>query len=219
MSSWRLAHIEGDAAAFHGEDPSPHRSATFVGVERATLVLGSTQAESTVDGDAASRRGIAVVRRRSGGGGVLLLPGEFVWLDLVIPADDPLWSPDVGVASHWVGELWRASLASLGVDGSVHRGPMITSTWSRQVCFAGVGPGEVMAGAVQEAGKLAGVSQRRTRSFARFQTMCHLRWRPEIAADLVAEPKPSIDELAGIAAEVPATAEDITAALVFHLPD
>ncbi|CAN0488702.1 unnamed protein product, partial [Phaeothamnion confervicola] len=61
--------------------------------------------------------------------------------------------------------------------------------------------------------------QRRTRSFARFQTMCHLRWRPEIAADLVAAPKPSIADLAPVVAEVPATAEDITAALILHLPD
>lgn len=214
MSSWHLAHITGDAAAFHGEDPVAQRSATFVGVDRATLVLGSTQPATTVDEDAAARRGITVIRRRSGGGGVLLLPNEFVWLDLVVPSDDPLWSPDVGVASHWVGELWRAALVSVGIEGAVHRGPMITSTWSRHVCFAGVGPGEVMAGA----SKLVGVSQRRTRAFARFQTMCHLRWRPEIAADLVATPKPSVEELAGIAAEVPATVEAITAALVLHLP-
>ena len=40
---------------------------------------------------------------------VLLLPGEFVWLDLVIPAGDPLWHDDVGRAMVWVLSLIHIS--------------------------------------------------------------------------------------------------------------
>ena len=40
------------------------------------------------------------------------------------------------------------------------------------------GPGEVMVGEA----KLVGISQRRTRDAARFQTMVHLRWRPDTVA-------------------------------------
>ena len=107
MQPWRVEQTHGDAGAFHATDPRGDRSATFHMVDRATLVVGSAQRSSTVDGVAAAARGVEVVRRRSGGGAVLLLPGEFVWLDLVIPAGDPLWSDDVGAAMLWVGELWQ----------------------------------------------------------------------------------------------------------------
>ena len=56
-------------------------------------------ADGEVDHRVAGALGVEVVRRRSGGGAVLLLPGEFVWLDLVIPAGDPLWLDDVGQAA------------------------------------------------------------------------------------------------------------------------
>ena len=87
----------------------------------------------------------------------------------------------------WVGEVWVDALASFGIEGEVHRQALAPSAWSRQVCWTGLGTGEVV-GAVTAAGraKLVGVSQRRTRAWARFQSMCHLRWRPELVAALVA---------------------------------
>ncbi|MEQ1700796.1 MAG: hypothetical protein ABMA25_11845 [Ilumatobacteraceae bacterium] len=193
---WIIEHVHGDAGAFHQTDPVARRSATFLTVASPTLVLGSAQRESEVDHGVARALGVEVVRRRSGGGAVLLQPDEFVWLDLVIPAGDPLWLDDVGRAMLWVGELWQRALASLGVDGAVHRGGLVTTQWSRQVCFAGVGTGEVIAGNA----KLVGISQRRTREYARFQSMCHLRWCPELVAALVASPQPTAAELAMSAA-------------------
>ena len=184
-------------------------------MERPTLVLGSAQADAAVDAAAARLLGVEVVRRRSGGGAVLLVPGEFVWLDLVIPAGDPLWSDDVGRAMEWVGELWLGVLSDLGVrHASVHRGGLVASQWSREVCWAGVGTGEVVVGG----SKVVGISQRRTRAWARFQTMCHLAWRPEWVASLVAEPRPSAAEVAGLAACVPADAGAVVAALAAALP-
>lgn len=211
--SWRITHSHGDAGAFHSTDPAPVRSATFHTVERPTLVLGSAQRVDAADDAVAAALGVEVVRRRSGGGAVLLVPGEFVWLDLVIPAGDPLWSDDVGQAMVWVGELWRSAV---GVpDAEVHQGGLVPSVWSTAVCWAGVGTGELVG---QGGGKLVGISQRRTRSWARFQTMCHLRWRPELVAALVAAPRPSAVEASAWAACVPSSAGDIVAALSAALP-
>lgn len=216
MQLWRVQHSHGDAGAFHTTDPDGARSATFHTVLRPTLVLGSAQPQEAVDRDAAATLGVDVVRRRSGGGAVLLIPGEFVWLDLVLPADDPLWSDDVGAAMVWVGQLWQRALQPLGcVDGSVvHRGPLVRSAWSSAVCWAGVGAGEVLLADA----KLVGISQRRTRRWARFQSMCHLVWRPETVAALVAVPRPEVAELAGLAATVPAGETAVQAALVDALP-
>lgn len=203
----------GDAGGFHSTEPAACRSATFHTVDRPTLVLGSTQPDSDVDQRVARVLGVDVVRRRSGGGAVLLMPGEFVWLDLVIPAGDPLWLDDVGRAMVWVGELWRRALAELGVVGEVHLGGLLTTAWSRQVCFAGVGTGELMAGE----SKLVGISQRRTREYARFQSMCHLRWRPELVAALVAAPRPVATEIAAAAHVAGLGVDDLRLALVRNL--
>jgi len=209
MPSWQIQQFAGDAGAFHTRELTVgRRTATFFGVERPTLVLGSSQRAESVDASSASRRGIEVVRRRSGGGGVLLWPGEFVWLDLEIPQGDDLWSDDVGRSMWWVGDLWREALADLEPSAEVHHGRLVQSRWSSDVCFAGAGPGEVLV----EDAKLVGVSQRRTRRAARFQTMVHLRWRPDEVASLVAD-GPSADALAPLVRICAASAEDITARL------
>ena len=137
----------GSAAAFHQRAlPDPVRRAVWwFEVERPALVLGSAQADAVVDRAAASAAGVDVVRRRSGGGAVLLTPGDVTWLDVVIPSDDRLWDDDVGRAFHWLGEAWAAALAAVGISSvAVHRGALRRGPWSDLVCFAGLGPGEVM---------------------------------------------------------------------------
>ena len=47
------------------------------------------------------------------------------------------------------------------------------------MCFAGVGPGEVLDDTGR---KWVGISQRRTRSWIRLQTMAHRVWDPNAAA-------------------------------------
>jgi lipoate-protein ligase A len=210
---WQVRHITGEAGTFHARElPSEQRVATFFRTEKPTLVLGSSQRADSVEFIAASRMGIDVVRRRSGGGGVLLWPDEFVWLDLEIPASDELWSDDVGRAMWWVGELWCSALGDLAPEATARRGRLIRSRWSSDVCFAGMGPGEVMV----RGAKLVGVSQRRTRDAARFQSMIHLRWRPDVVAALVAA-RPPVEELEPLVATSPAPADDITAALTQSL--
>ncbi|MFT3854862.1 MAG: hypothetical protein QM733_19315 [Ilumatobacteraceae bacterium] len=179
------------------------------------LVLGSAQADDDADRRVADALGVDVVRRRSGGGAVLVVPGEMVWIDLIVTRDDPLWDDDVARAMHWVGEMWVAALGDLGVAGAVHRGPMVRTAWSAQVCFAGTGPGEVLDAA---GAKLVGISQRRTRTWARFQTMAHLRWRPELVAALVAALRPRPAELARVTATIDAAPDAVVDAVTRHLP-
>jgi lipoate-protein ligase A len=175
--TWAFEHHVGPAADFHARTvpEGTGRSLWWFDVERPAVVLGSTQPEPSVDRPAASAAGIEVARRRSGGGAVWLAPGEVTWVDLVVPAGDPLWSDDVGRATWWLGETWAAVLAQLGVvDLDVHAGPLVRTAWSPLVCFSGLGPGEVTAGGR----KVVGISQRRTRSSARFQCAVLHRWDP-----------------------------------------
>ncbi len=111
-----------------------------------------------------------------------LVPGRQVWIDLLVPSDDPLWDDDVGRAMHWVGRCWTEALSTLGVSGKVHERGLVSTPASSVVCFAGLGPGEVTVGGR----KVVGVSQRRTRQGARFQTATLLDWVPHELSPLLA---------------------------------
>jgi lipoate-protein ligase A len=143
--------------------------------ESPALALGSTQPQEDVDPIAAAELGVDVLRRRSGGGAVLLEPGACLWIDVVLPARDRRWTEDVSVAPLWLGRVWadaieRIELVTPG-GAQVHTGPMLGSPFASVVCFAGTGPGEVLTG-----GKSVGISQRRTRELARFQSVALLSW-------------------------------------------
>lgn len=193
----RVERIRGSAAAFHGRDlpEEPGRHLWWFEVDAPAVVLGSTQPDTTVDHDACERVGLQVVRRRSGGGAVLLLPDEVIWLDVIIDRSDPCWDDDVGRAMWWIGEAWAQALIELGLGATnpleVHRGGLVSTPWSRQVCFAGLGPGEVTL----DGRKIVGISQRRTRGRARFQCAVYRRWRPEVLVDVLAPPRPDLSEL------------------------
>jgi lipoate-protein ligase A len=160
------------------------RFAVVQDAANSALVLGSAQLEATVDAPSCAAAGVEVVRRRSGGGAVLVEPGSLIWVDLVLGASDPLWSADVGRSMWWVGETWAKALRGAGL-GEVHvwKGPMARGAWSSLVCFAGLGPGEVVDDARH---KLVGISQRRTRHGALFQCACLVRWEPERLFELLA---------------------------------
>lgn len=208
---WVVERHRGSAAAFHTR-PVPDevvRSVWWFEVEAPTVVLGSTQADHVVDRSRADRSGVEVVRRRSGGGAVWLSPGTVSWVDVVIPADDPLWSPDVSRSSRWVGETWVRTLETLGVPGGVvHGGAMVDGPWSALVCFAGLAPGEVTVGGR----KVVGVSQRRTRAAARFQCAVLHEWDPAPLLDVLAlsdgDRRRAAADLAGVAAGVAAVDTD-----------
>ena len=206
----RREHVP-PAAAFARPWPAPPvRSVWVVEPTAAALVLGSTQpwpdGAVTVD----------VVRRRSGGGAVLVEPGRLVWVDVFVPAGDPLWAADVGRAFLWLGRAWAAALAAVGAPGAaVHDGPLVRTAWSRQVCFAGLGPGEVtVAGA-----KVVGISQRRARAGALFQCAALLAWDPAPLVDLLALDRASAVDLTGVARGLDVDPEALTVAFLDVLRD
>lgn len=209
---WHREHLVGDAGAVHAHPVPDDCPASLWHVETTApaLVLGSSEPEAHVDAARCAGAGIAVARRRSGGGSVLVVPGEMTWVDVIVPLGHPVWDDDVVRASWWLGEAWSGALADLGLDGgTVHRGALVSSPWSRHVCFAGVGPGEVLLAGR----KVVGVSQRRTRTHARFQCAVHHRWRPDLVASLLADPAPSPDDLASVVAVVDRPTEDVVDAL------
>ena len=141
-------------------------------VAQGALVLGSSQSEELVDADALQRRGLELVKRRSGGGAVLVVSESVVWIDVFIPRDDPLWESDVGKSALWLGEVWQATLLGFGIAAEVHQGPYQPSDWGELICFAGRASGEVFV----DGKKSVGISQRRTRQGARFQTALARQW-------------------------------------------
>lgn len=117
-----------------------------------------------------------------------------MWIDVEIPRQHPLWLNDVGQSSLWLGEVFKNELISLGEERlEIHRGALVKSKWSAIICFAGKGPGEVFT---HDGRKVVGISQRRTRDWARFQCAISLQWRPELLRELLNDPRPDVDEIA-----------------------
>jgi lipoate-protein ligase A len=200
LAEWALERAVGPPERLHrlGIQNPERRLLRWCHATTAALVLGSAQPEAHVDPVAAGARGLAVVRRRSGGSSVVVGPGRVAWLDVVVPAGDPAWDDDVGIAPLWLGQVWAAALSALGVVApSVHTGPMERPGWSNYVCFAGVGPGEVRV----PAGKVVGISQRRTRTAVLFQCGALLRWDPvEAVSALAIDRGRAARDLTGVAA-------------------
>jgi lipoate-protein ligase A len=201
--------------------PVADRLALVYRPEDRAVVLGSGQADDSVDREACAVAGAQVVRRRSGGGAVLVEPGGLAWVDLVVPSTDPMWCADVGRSAWWVGEAWAAALSRSGSPGlEVWKGPMQRREWSALVCFAGLAGGEVTGSGGR---KLVGISQRRTRYGALFQCACLLRWAPAELLSLLrlspADRARAEAELSGVASGAgPAKEEEILAHLVEALP-
>ena len=174
---WTLRRLDGAPADFLARPlPEPAgREVWWYEPPAPVLVLGSTQRDAVVDRSAARRAGTDVVRRRSGGGAVLVAPGDAVWVDIVLPREDPWWVDDVSRSSDRLGEVW-AEVVRRTAPGrtSVHHGTLVRGPWSDLVCFPGLGPGEVRL----DDRKVVGISQRRTRAGARFQCLLVRRWDP-----------------------------------------
>jgi len=188
MNRWSVEHVTGTAGELHQLDVDWSRRSVRVNhVTAPAIVLGSAQVGADViDEASAERSGSEVVTRRSGGGVVLLAPGDHVWLDVVVPRDDPLWDDDVSRAGWWLGEAWASAITALGrqpgVDHvAIHRRGVSDRTLGRLVCFAALGPGEV----VIDGRKAVGVSQRRTRGGARFQCTAMTTWDPQATLSVI----------------------------------
>ena len=203
----------------HGRDLVAERAVWDVRITQKAMVLGSRQDESLLNGELCSRDGIEVVRRRSGGGIVFLAPGEHVWLDVVVPRGDVLWSDDVAQASWWLGDVWVQALNALGVSNvSVHHESLSSDAWGDLLCFAGVGPGEVVQRDDESLSKLVGISQRRTRDYARFQCTIYTKWNPHDVEMYVVNTPGNLSEIAHRVATVQASQQALVDTFVSHLP-
>jgi lipoate-protein ligase A len=201
---WPTETITSEAQSLHAADLPARRGIWLMQPKRPAIVLGSSQRDDDVDRDFCSAHGIDVVRRRSGGGAVYVDPVASVWIDIVIPRADALWVDDVGRAMHFVGRAWREVLNDLGMDGLViNEGAHVANDWSRSLCVAGRGTGEVFVGS---GAKVVGISQRRTRDFARFQCIAYFAW--DVPTHLGAIPllKGDPGRVATLVAPVPAVA-------------
>ncbi len=210
--------MSGTVGELHGLEPDPgaDRQVWLMSPLDTALVLGSAQRTEIAAGRGSQEA--RVVRRRSGGGAVMVVPDDSVWIDVVIGRADPLWDDDVNRAPIWLGQVWVAALASLGLA----RGRVVDryqpGSWGRLACFASRGPGEVLVGGA----KAVGVSQRRTQATTRFQTLIYRRWDPE---ELVARLAVSPGQREGLrvamvsaACPVEAQSDEVFAAFLTSLP-
>ena len=176
---WEVSRYRGPVGELHGLEPDRlGRSVWMLEPSGPSIALGSTQTAEVLDPSVGASGQFEIARRHSGGGLVLMRPDEMAWIDVIIGATDPLWRDDIGESFQWLGEVWAETLSDEGLSAEVHRGPSIRPDLGRIVCFAGLGAGEV----VVAGRKMVGMSQRRTREWARFQCLIHGRF---VAAESV----------------------------------
>ena len=195
---------EGTAEELHHNVLPVERGVWLLTPTRPAIVLGSSQKDEDVDHAFCAANGIDVVRRRSGGGAVYVHPAESLWIDIVVPRGDALWNDDIGKSMWWIGDWWVALLADAGVvSAQVHRGAFERNDWSDIVCFAGKGSGEVFPQASHAQQKIVGISQRRTRDYARFQCIAYFQWDAALHAAMLPGLAKDVDRIATLATPVP----------------
>ena len=195
---------EGTAEELHHSVLPVERGVWLLTPTRPAIVLGSSQKDEDVDHAFCAANGIDVVRRRSGGGAVYVHPTESLWIDIVVPRGDALWNDDIGKSMWWIGDWWVALLADAGVvSAQVHRGAFERNDWSDIVCFAGTGSGEVFPQESHAQQKIVGISQRRTRDYARFQCIAYFQWDAALHAAMLPGLANNVDRIATLATPVP----------------
>jgi lipoate---protein ligase len=194
--SWRLLPYSEDAAdeelargeaLLAGLAETGRPALRWYAARRPSLVLGSGQRPTEVDGAALAAADTRLHRRASGGAAVLFAPG-FLMQDVALPPQHALYRSDVSESYAWLGFVWRATLTALGLaelelvsiaaaraDGQ-HADPLV-----RRACFGGRSPYEVLAGGR----KLVGFSQIRRRAGALFQVGLYTHWSGAALAALL----------------------------------
>ena len=174
-AEWEITEVVASPADLHRELPGVDRRRVRVATATGpALVLGSTQDPSTVDRAALAARGAVLVQRRTGGGAVWVSPDDPLWIDIAVPADDPLHDDDVVRSFAWLGHCWLEALTAVGLTATIHQGPADRDPRARAVCFAGRGPGEVSV----DGHKVVGLAQRRGRGGAVFQCAVNRSFDP-----------------------------------------
>jgi len=215
---WRIRRTTGSAEGFHNRRPNDDTDPEIWihTVDRPTLVLGSAQSDSILQTLTSGVHDVAVCRRRSGGGVVYIDPINDCWIDVVLPAGSKLHHPDIARSFRWVGQVWAATLQTSLIHPVTNTAspsaPTVPvaiaessgrSVASRLVCFAGTGHGEVSV----DGNKVVGLSQRRTKTWSRVQTIATRNWQHESLSQLLnpeALSAADIGDLALVPAGLPA---------------
>ena len=154
---------------------------------RLGLVLGSGQRPAEADLAACQELGASLHKRASGGTAVLFEPG-LIMQDIALPIAHPLHVGDVTESYRWLGDIWVATLASVGITtqligvAEARADTQALSPLERRACFGGRSPYELLAGGR----KLVGFSQIRRREGAVLQVGMYTRWLPDRLAALLA---------------------------------
>jgi lipoate-protein ligase A len=212
VGSWNIKRPEGSVADRHLTFPTfESRQIIIHEIDKPTMVFGTAQKDMSLE--------VAIecdyVYRKSGGGAVFLEPGKVLWVDFVVPREDPLWCNDIRHSSVWLGELWVRAMKNIGLNGKVHNEEIRKTELSRLVCFAGLATGEVTVSGK----KAVGISQRRTREGAWFQCAALFSWPAERIAQLLQmEPtKKVVDDLLELAAPIRADPDELLLSLIKSL--
>ena len=188
VSGWSVEHCSGTAQELHDRRlDEVNGPAIWVNAPvRRALVLGASQTPDLVDTARAEALGIEVSRRRSGGGIVLVDPATSVWIDVVVPIGGQGPTSEPAPLFRWIGDAWLSALRRLGIGGlSMHEGRLTDRDRTRLLCFAGLGPGEVVQQTPDGPRKVVGLSQRRTRRAARVQGLFVTDWGPDVLRHVV----------------------------------
>ena len=212
MGSWIIKRPEGSVAERHLTLPTfDSRQIIIHEIDKPTMVFGTAQKNMSLEA------GIQCdyVYRKSGGGAVFLEPGQVLWVDFVIPREDPLWCNDIRYSSLWLGEAWVIAMKEIGLLGEVHNKEIQKTELSRLICFAGLATGEVTVSGK----KTIGISQRRTREGAWFQCAVLLSWPAEKIVNLLQmEPAEKIvGDLLGLAAPIKADPDELLQSLIKNI--
>ena len=143
---WRLERAVGPAADFHAR-------ALPSGTERTVAVLTVERPGPRARQHPARRRRRPRRGRRppastwcggaAGEGRCWSSPERTVWIDVDLPAGDPLWTDDVGRSFGWLGRTWAAALGGLGLARRGARGRAVHDTVVAAHLLRRAGPGEV----------------------------------------------------------------------------
>ena len=73
-----------------------------------------------------------------------MIPGEVVWFDVIVPVGLVAEIADVAGLDGVARRRSARCAGSVGAAATVHDGGLVSTAWSKLVCFDGVGPGEVL---------------------------------------------------------------------------
>ena len=113
--------------------------------------------------------------------------------------------------------MWQRALTTVGFDATLYEGGLEQTPWGRLVCYAALGPGEVLV----DGRKAVGISQRRTRAGARLQCIVYDHWDPYDVLDLLAMTRDqrydAAADLTGLATGVGARLDEVREAVLAEL--